>query len=365
MTGFWRAAWAAARLELSLLVRDRAFVALTVLAAVSFVAMVSLFGLTGSRAPVALIDRDRSAESAAFAAALDRAHHSFALRPMSAASAQELLGRGRLVASITIPAGFGEQVRQGRTVPLDVVVDNVDVDLTADVQRALPSAIVDFGRTAGLPGLRLRVVEHDAWPHDTDYVPYLAVSALALDCFVLAGSLGALTVAREWEGGTVKLLRMAPVSAVAVLAGKLAAAAAAAALALAAAVALIVLGYGLRPAAPLALAGTLIACVAIFTLLGAWIGALLRRTAPIVPLMFGLVMPFYFDSGALEPTRFDGDAVWLIAHVSPLYYAVGVLEWAFHGLLVTPEPVLVDLAVLGGLAVLSLVAARDALRAPA
>ena len=36
----------------------------------------------------------------------------------------------------------------------------------------------------------------------------------------------------------------------------------------------------------------------------------------------------------------------MIAHVSPVYYAVGVLEWAFHGLRVTPEPVYVDLLVL-------------------
>lgn len=222
---------------------------------------------------------------------------------------------------------------------MDVTVDNVDVDLTNDVQRALPAAIVDFGHQLGLPGLRLAVAEHDAYRHDTDYVPYLAVSALALDCFVLAGSLGALSVAREWERGTIKLWRMAPAGPIAFLAGKLAAATVAA-LALAAAVAVIVLGYHLVPVAPLGLAGVLALCVMIFTVLGAWFGTMVRRSAPIVPLMFGLVMPFYLDSGALEPSRFDGDAVWLIAHVTPLYYSVGILEWAFYGLAVTPEPVL-------------------------
>ncbi len=53
------------------------------------------------------------------------------------------------------------------------------------------------------------------------------------------------------------------------------------------------------------------ACVAIFTCLGAWLGAILKRTLAAVPLLFGLAMPFYVDSGALEPTRFDGEAIWI------------------------------------------------------
>jgi len=49
---------ASAALELAHLKRNRAFVALTALAAVSFLVMVSLFGLTGAYAPVALINQD-------------------------------------------------------------------------------------------------------------------------------------------------------------------------------------------------------------------------------------------------------------------------------------------------------------------
>jgi hypothetical protein len=87
----------------------------------------------------------------------------------------------------------------------------------------------------------------------------------------------------------------------------------------------IVFVYGVVPIAPLTTVLALGACIAIFTCLGAWLGALLKRTLAAVPLMFGLAMPFYVDSGALEPTRFDGELIWKIAHVSPIYYAVGVL----------------------------------------
>ena len=108
------------------------------------------------------------------------------------------------------------------------------------------------------------------------------------------------------------------------------------------------------PVAPWATAFTLVACVLIFTCLGAWVGAVLKRTLAAVPLLFGLSMPFYVDSGALEPTRFDGEAIWMIAHLSPVYYAVGVLEWAFHGLRVTPEPIYVNMLVLVAIAIIAM-----------
>jgi ABC-2 type transport system permease protein len=344
---------ASAALELAQLRGNRAFVALTALAAVSFLAMVSLFGLTGAYAPVALIDEDGGPYAKRLVDALNGAHHSFNLKSMSVEEARKALYSGRLVGIITIPAGFSRNVDNGTTVALDVRIDNVNVDLTNDVQRALPAAIVAFGRHHKFPGLRVQMVEHDVIPHDTGYIPYLVVSALALDAMVIAGILGALAVAREFEHGTVKLLRLAPASRAVTLAGKLAVAGAVAAAALAVTVTAIVIVYGVVPVAPWTTAFTLLTCVAIFTCLGAWLGAVLKRTLAAVPLLFGLAMPFYVDSGALEPTRFDGETIWRIAHASPVYYAVGVLEWAFHGLRVTPEPIYVNLLVLFAIALAS------------
>ena len=344
---------ASAALELAQLRGSGWFVALTALAAVSFLVMVSLFGLTGAYAPVALINLDDGPHSQSFIEALNGAHHSFAFKSMSAEEAEVALHSGRLVGILTIPAGFSENVERGVTVPVDVRIDNVNVDMTNDVQRALPASIVAFGKRHNFPGVRVQMVEHDVLSHDTDYIPYLVVSALALDAMVIAGILGAMATAREWESKTVKLLRLAPASSGVVLAGKLAVAALVASAALGFALLAIVFVYGVVPVAPWATIITLGACVAIFTCIGAWVGALLKRTLAAVPLMFGLAMPFYVDSGALEPTRFDGNTIWTIAHLSPIYYAVGVLEWAFHGLHVTPEPVWLDLLVLVAIAIVA------------
>jgi ABC-2 type transport system permease protein len=341
---------ASVAIEASALLAHRGFVALTALAAVSFLVMVSLFGLTGAYAPVALIDRDHGPMANAFIESLDRAHHSFALKTMTEDDALAALGTGRLVGIITIPEGFSRTIAAGHTVPIDVRIDNVNVDMTEDVQRALPAAIVDFGRRQQFPGATTHMVEHDVLPHDTGYIPYLVVSGLALDAMVIAGVLGAMATAREWERGTVTLLRMSPASMAIVLAGKLFVAAAVAFAALMLAILVIAGGYGVVPIAPATTVLVLGACVVIFTALGAWLGAVLGRTLAAVPFVFGLAMPFYVVSGSLEPIRFDGEALWRVAHLSPVYYAIGALEWAFNGLYVTPEPVYVDLLVLVGLA---------------
>src|SRR5207247_768774 len=103
----------------------------------------------------------------------------------------------------------------------DIRIDNVNIDLTHDVQRALPAAIVKFGRDQKFPGATARMVEHDVMREDPGYIPYLVVSALALDAMVIAGILGAMATAREWERRTVKLLRLSPASPGILLAGKL------------------------------------------------------------------------------------------------------------------------------------------------
>jgi len=88
-------------------------------------------------------------------------------------------------------------------------------------------------------------------------------------------------------------------------------------------------------------------CIIIFGSIGVALGVAIKQTLPVASLIFGLALPLYIDSGSLEPERFDGNVIWTLAHLSPIYYAVGVLEHAFHGFRVTPEPIFVDVIMLG------------------
>jgi ABC-2 type transport system permease protein len=325
------------RAEALTLSRARLFVALTVIQAVTFLFLVTLFGLTGSRAPTALVLHDHGPAARVFVKRLAAAHHSFALRPMDEKSAQARLRHGDLAAVITIPAGFSQTIASGGTATVQVAIDNVNTDMTDDIQRALPSAIDAFGTEHRFPGIRLHVAETDLLRHDTGFIPYLVVSGLVLDAFVISGILGGVTTAREFESGMVRLLAVAPVSAIFPLAGRALAAMAVSALALIVPAALVIFGYGIPPQHPWEMAAGLVLSLAAFSGFGAAAGAVLKRTMPTVTLIFGLSLPLYIGSGALEPQRFDGYGTWVLAHFSPVYSAIGIEEQAFHGLQVTPE----------------------------
>lgn len=355
MKNILRAMFGAFRAEFIQLGRSPLLVALTVIQAVTFLLLVSLFGLTGNQAPTALIDEDHGPYAQIFVKILAETHHSFSLRVMDQAAATMALQHGQLVAIIVIPHGFSDAIAHGDTKAIQVSVDNVNTDLTEDIQRALPSAIVAFGKQLNLSDIRVRAEEQDLINHDTDFIPYLVVSALALDAFIVAGILSAMAVAREFESGTVKLLVLAPVHPIVSFVGRVLATDAIAMLAILLTTGVVIVGYGVVPVSPIEMIAALMTCVVIFGCVGAMLGALIKRTLPVASLIFGLSLPLYMESGSLEPERFDGKTIWMLAHLAPTYPAVGILEDAFHGLRVTPEPIFVDFLVLVGWACFMLI----------
>jgi ABC-type Na+ efflux pump permease subunit len=152
--------------------------------------------MTGARAPTAVIDYDHGAYSQALIENLAAAHHSFTLKFMDEAQATKAIKRGNLVAMIVIPPGFTDAISHGHVIPLKVIVDNIDTDMTDDIQRALPSAIIAFGKQSRLPFIHVQVQEKDLIDHDTDFIPYLVVSGLVLAAFTISAILSAVAVAR-------------------------------------------------------------------------------------------------------------------------------------------------------------------------
>jgi ABC-2 type transport system permease protein len=335
-----RVLWQAARAEWRFLRHSPLFVALAVTQAVTLILLVSLFGISGAMAPTALINNDGGPYADLFIQKLDAAHHSFALRKMDRKSAWKALRQGHIVAIITIPAGFSYAIenRRGSQV-VHVDIDNINTDMTEDIKRALPSAIGAFGRAIKAPDIRVVTAEHDLLPYDTGFIPYLAVSALVLAALVIAGILSGTVVAREFETGTVRLLALAPISVLVPLIGRVLATMVVSILSVGVSAVVVVYCFGITPLYPWHLVAVLLFSIVIFSCLGVALGAAVRRTLPVTTLVFGLALPMYLVSSSYEPQRFDGPLVWAVAHLSPMYYAVGIAEHAVHGLIVNPESI--------------------------
>jgi len=351
-----------AKAEFIQLKRSPFLIILTIIQAITFIFLVNFFGTTGAFAPTALVDYDKGVYSKKFIQNLQDAHHSFDLKFMDTKSATDAINKGNVVAIITIPKGFSEAISQGKLQTIKVVVNNIDTDMTADIKRALPSAITRFGQDLNLPGIHVEAKESDLINHDTGFIPYLMVSALVLSAFIISGILGAVAVAQEFELGTILLLVSSPVRPLIPLLGRIMTTSVISVFAMLVAVLIVVLGHGVYPVHPLEMFFALLFCIIIFGCIGAALGAAMKRTLPVASLVFGISLPLYLFSGAYEPERFDGSAIWGITHFFPIYYAVGIMEHAVLDLKVTPESVFVNFLALFGFAVLALLTAGFFLR---
>jgi ABC-2 type transport system permease protein len=350
------------RAEIQQLRRSRLLIVLTIAEAVTFLVLVSIFGLTGNHVPTAVVDRDGGTLARQWAQEMSKTYHTFGVRYMDAQSAKQALSQGDVAAILWIPRGFSQHMASHQMIRIHFVVDNVNADLTNEVELGISPAARAFAVANRFPGIRVVTAEKDLVKNEVGFIPYLVVSALALAAFVVAGTLAASAVAREFETRTLTYLRLSPTHPLVPLAGRLLATGAVSAVAVAVAALLVVAGYGVVPAHPAELAAGLLLCVVIFSCIGAGIGTLVRRAMPLSALIFGLALAFYLDSGSLEPARFYGNRLWIVAHTSPVYYAVGILQNAVHGIQVTPETVSVNFAALIGWAVLAAGAAWLGLR---
>src|SRR6266568_7947323 len=102
--------------------------------------------------------------------------HSFHLQQLSASEASNLLHAGRIVAVVTIPPDFDQRIQQNQPVKVKVQINNLNTDFTNDIRRALPLSITSFYANAFPDVVRVVPQEHDVYPQDTSYIPYLTVS---------------------------------------------------------------------------------------------------------------------------------------------------------------------------------------------
>jgi ABC-2 type transport system permease protein len=142
------------------------------------------------------------------------------------------LDDGHAKMGIVIPWDFSQRLRNGRPVVVQALVDASD-DNTANVLIGYSQAViqsysgqiqVDWLRQRGLSMQPAAMsVETRTWYNeDLESSAFIIPGILALVMSVIGAFLTSLTIAREWERGTMEQLISTPVSAMEIMLGKLA-----------------------------------------------------------------------------------------------------------------------------------------------
>ena len=179
-----------------------------------------------------VFDQDRSSASRAFIERFDAVEYFDIVSCIDTYDEVERsLDRGDARAAVVIPKGFSEDIKAGRDVQIQLIADGTDA-LTAQVFIGYASAIVtDFSQDiiseslsrSGLAGTGrpVNVLVRVWYNPELESKNFIVPGLIAVIMMVIAGLLTSLTVAREWERGTMEQLISTPITVPELVIGKL------------------------------------------------------------------------------------------------------------------------------------------------
>jgi ABC-2 type transport system permease protein len=174
--------------------------------------------------PLAVLDRDQSRESRALVDAfLASGYFELAERVERESDAQALLEKGAVRIAILIPPGFQRDLTSEIGARVQALLDGDDAN-TATIALAYAEGIVREFDLRRRPldvrppiDVRIRIWYNEELVSRNMIVPGL----VAVIMMIVGGVLTSLTLAREWERGTMEQLASSPVSRAEVVLGKM------------------------------------------------------------------------------------------------------------------------------------------------
>ncbi len=144
---------------------------------------------------------------------------------------EHAMDRGQVLMALVIPADFASGLAAGRTVSVQVLIEGSDAN-TAEITRGYAQAVIgNYNRT--IAGTRAELRQLTSLDPAVDlrsrvwYNPnlesrnYIIPGLIAVIMMVIAALLTSLTVAREWETGTMEQLLSTPLKGGELILGKL------------------------------------------------------------------------------------------------------------------------------------------------
>ncbi len=183
--------------------------------------------------PVCTFDREGSQQSQALLKHFQASQYFAIVRNLdSYAQLTNAIDRGTCVLAIVIPPDFSERLNDTGTAPVQAILDASD-DNTANIAYGYAAAVVegysnDIAVTAtdrqgnALRQVQPMVVQSRVWfNEDLESRNFIIPGLVAMIMALVGAQLTSLTIAREWERGTMELLISTPVQPSELMIGKL------------------------------------------------------------------------------------------------------------------------------------------------
>jgi len=125
------------------------------------------------------------------------------------------------VAIITIPADFTQHIEAHESSPIDVRVNNLNLDFTNDIRRAVPDVITQFYQAQGQSSpIKITLHEQDLRERDIGFFQFTVLPLIILLLTVTGLVNNGVSTADEWESRTIKEMLLSPVPRSTIIIGK-------------------------------------------------------------------------------------------------------------------------------------------------
>jgi ABC-2 type transport system permease protein len=177
--------------------------------------------------PIAVLDQDRTRESRELVEALEASGYITVVEHLvSAEAAERRLVDEDVLGVLTIPPGYARDLTApGRTAQVQLLLDGSDANTSTIALNYADAIVSGHGARVALQGRPARLpiaLESRAWYNpDLESRHMIVPGLIAVIMSIIAAMLTALTIAREWERGTMEQLASTPVTRLEVVLGKL------------------------------------------------------------------------------------------------------------------------------------------------
>ncbi|SPE32525.1 ABC-2 type transporter [Candidatus Sulfopaludibacter sp. SbA6] len=143
---------------------------------------------------------------------------------------QQAIDRGQVLMAVVIPRDYSQNVGAGREAPVQILLDGSDSNTASIVLGYAETVVRNYSLTLRTERMNRRGGEHVSSPVDArvrvwynsslESKNYVVPGLIAVILQIIAALLTSLTIAREWEMGTMEQLLSTPLRPVEIVIGK-------------------------------------------------------------------------------------------------------------------------------------------------